>query len=125
MRQSEFSFFLNIALSYVTFGLAIYAIAGFIALMWIRRKVGTPRPLLRNFCLTYASIAGLIFLDACRQLWDSFHSDHFPMEITRMVLPALYLLMGNTLATIATSAYPAGWRSQPKEDSEQPKQAGV
>lgn len=101
MQNLGISFYLDIAISYVAFGLAIHAIAGIMALMWVGRKAGAPRRLRRDLYLASGSIIGLVVLDACRQIWDSLYSDHFPIAITRIALPILYLLLGHTLVSVA------------------------
>ena len=125
MQHSGFTFYFDIALSYLTFGLAIYAIGGFVALLWIRRKGGTPKQLLRDLCVAYTAIIGLILLEACRQLWDNFRLDRFPVQITRVLVPALYLLIGNTLVSIASFSSAQASLAETKQDSEKRQQLEV
>jgi hypothetical protein len=44
-----------------------------------------------------ASVIALVVMEVVRQFWDSFHYQHFPLWITRVVLPVLYFTLGNSL----------------------------
>ncbi len=105
MQTLGIYFFVDVAISYVAFGLAIHAIAGLIALMWVGRNFGDSRRVRRDLYLAYGSISGLVLLDACRQVWDSIRPDHFPLAVTRIALPLLYLMLGHTLVSIARLMY--------------------
>ena len=119
MPGLELSFLLDVGLSYVTFGLTIYAIAGLATNIWISRKAGKPRKVLRDLCLAYSSIGGLLVLDASRQIWDSFHLTHLPLGITRVAVPIMYLLLGNTVASFAGAANRSPHKSAPRFETEQ------
>jgi hypothetical protein len=97
MSRTAVSFVLDVGISYVSFGLALYAGGALAALMWIRRRGGvTSQAMFADLARTYGCMIILILLEAVPQLWDSFHVEHFPQALTRAALPVLYLVLGNS-----------------------------
>jgi peptidoglycan/LPS O-acetylase OafA/YrhL len=94
---SELEFWINTASNYVSFGLALYAIGNVLALVWHCRN--NPESQLPVVDLARAGICviALLLMEAGRQFWDSYHVQHFPLWITRLALPAIYLMLGNSI----------------------------
>ncbi len=100
-----FSDLLSIVANYVTFGLALYVIGAFCALVTVRRRTLFRLPLTASsFTRAYSCVIALVLLEAIRQVWDSFHYQHFPLWITRSVLPCLYLVLGNAVSRISRAS---------------------
>ncbi len=104
MQQSEITWLIKILTSYISFGLALYAAGGVLALLWIRRRQSAgPRFVLADLARSYAVVVFFVLFEAVRQVWDSFNADHFPLWVTRIVLPVAYLTLGNSVIRMAGS----------------------
>ena len=91
----------NVVTGYLSFGLALYAVGAFVALLRLRRAKGLLCELvLSDFNWVYICIL-LVVLGAIRQIWDAFHIQHFPIEITRAIVPYANLCLGNSIFRIA------------------------
>lgn len=88
-------------LSYLIFGLALYHVSGMIFLLrayWIERAV--PRDLLRALTIAYGGSIILAILEGAQGIWDNFHVAHFPLSLTRTILPLVFLLSGRAIYQI-------------------------
>ena len=118
MQQTDFSFFFDLTTSYISFGLALYASAAVISLAWIRAtRRATPHIVMRDVPRACACVVALVLLEAIRQLWDSFNYEHFPLWITRIVLPVLYLVLGNSIFRMTSlgDEQPSGYENHGEE----------
>ena len=117
MQQTDFTFFFDLTTSYVSFGLALYACAAIMSLGWLRAtKRSTPQLVMRDLSRICGCVVCLVLLEAVRQVWDSFFYEHFPLWITRMVLPVLYLVLGNSIFRM--TGLGTGSASQNEDDEE-------
>jgi hypothetical protein len=97
MSRTSVSFVLDVVTSYISFGLALYAGGALGALIWMRRRNGvTSKAMFADLSRAYSCMILVVLLEAIQQLWDSFHSEHLPLAITRAALPVLYLVLGNS-----------------------------
>lgn len=95
----------DIGTNYVSFGLAIYAAGAVCAFWWTRRVAGPVQSPDRASGLRAGTcVVALIALEVMRQFWDTFHYQHFPLWITRLILPVLYVTLGNALFRLSNVA---------------------
>lgn len=104
MQNTELSWFLDIITNYISFGLALYAVGAIVSLVWMRRKKQImPSAVMKDLSRTYFCVVCLVLLEATRQVWDTFNDYHFPLWITRILLPVLYLTLGNSIISVTNA----------------------
>ena len=100
MDLNERSLF-NMLTGYLSFGCALYAVGAFLALLKLKLTRYQSRELvLSDYHWVYVCML-LVLLDAARQTWDTFHLQHFPLAITRILVPYASLSMANSVFRIA------------------------
>jgi hypothetical protein len=92
------AFLLDVFSGYVCFGLALYAGCALFAAFWMRRHhtLGsrlTSAEILRG----YGGMTLLVLLQTLERLWETFHSGHSRSHVLRIVIPMLYLWLGNSV----------------------------
>lgn len=89
--------FIEVGGSYVCFGLALYAISAVASFAWLRlHSDEDQRPCHSAAFRICFCLVALIVLEAVRQIGDSLQYQLFPVWITRLMLPGIYFILGNS-----------------------------
>jgi hypothetical protein len=95
--MSDLILLVNTVGSYVIFGFSLYAAAGLFALWRARNsEFKTPRRIMHDITILYLGCTVTLLFEATRVLWDSFHTEHFPIWISRIVLIVLLPMIGRS-----------------------------
>ena len=96
IRLSDLIGLIDIVGSYIIFGLALYAMSGLLMILRARlRERSMSREVRKDFIIINLSLVSYMLIEACRQVWDSFRPDHFPIWPSRFLLVVLLPMTGN------------------------------